>query len=200
MKVLGAIIAGGQSTRMGSEKAFVTLDGVSLIARVMSRIRFQVDQTIINANGDAARFEHLNVPIVPDHLPTGTPLAGLHAALRYAARNGFDALLTVGSDQPFLPLDLVHRLEEEGRVTGAAVGQSGGQVHYLTGLWSAALAPELEAQIKKSMRRVKDFVGHLATEKVEWITFPHDPFFNVNTPEDLVAAEKILSVEYSNMA
>jgi molybdenum cofactor guanylyltransferase len=192
MKVLGAIIAGGQSTRMGSEKAFVTLDGVSLIARVMSRIRFQVDQTIINANGDATRFEYLNVPIVPDHLPTGTPLAGLHAALRYAARNGFHAVLSVGSDQPFLPLDLVHRLEEEGRVTGAAVGQSGGQVHYLTGLWSSALAPELEAQIKKGMRRVQDFVGHVATEKVEWLTFPHDPFFNVNTPEDVAKAEAVI--------
>jgi molybdenum cofactor guanylyltransferase len=193
MKVLGAIIAGGQSTRMGSEKAFITLDGVSLIGRVMSRIRFQVDQTIINANGDATRFEYLNVPIVPDHLPTGTPLAGLHAALRYASRNDFDAVLTVGSDQPFLPLDLVHRLEEEGRATGAAVGESGGQVHYLTGLWSAALTPELETQIKKGMRRVQDFVNLLATAEVDWPTAPHDPFFNVNTPEDVARAEAIVA-------
>jgi molybdopterin-guanine dinucleotide biosynthesis protein A len=192
MKILGAIIAGGQSSRMGTEKAFVALDGVSLIVRVMSRIRFQVDATIINANGDPVRFAYLHVLVVPDQLPTTTPLAGLHACLRHAASHGFDAVLTVGSDQPFLPLDLVHRLEEEGRATGAAVGQSGGQTHYLTGLWSAALAPELERQIKKGMRRVQDFVSHVATEKVEWLTFPHDPFFNVNTPEDLLQAEAIV--------
>jgi molybdenum cofactor guanylyltransferase len=192
MKVLGAIIAGGESSRMGAEKAFVTLDGVSLIARVMSRIRFQVEETVVNANGDLARFDYLQVPILRDALPTGTPLAGLHAALAYAKRHDFDAVLSVGSDQPFLPLDLVEKLEEAGRSTGAAVGISGGQTHYLTGLWSAALAPELEAQIKKGMRRVQDFVAHVATEKVEWLTFPHDPFFNINTPEDLARAEEIV--------
>jgi molybdenum cofactor guanylyltransferase len=192
MKVLGAIIAGGESSRMGAEKAFVTLDGVSLIARVMSRIRFQVEETVVNAHGDLARFDYLQVPILRDALPTGTPLAGLHAALAYAKRHDFDAVLSVGSDQPFLPLDLVEKLEEAGRSTGAAVGISGGQTHYLTGLWSAALAPELEAQINKGMRRVQDFVAHVATEKVEWLTFPHDPFFNINTPEDLARAEEIV--------
>ncbi len=192
MKVLGAIIAGGQSTRMGAEKAFVTLDGVSLIARVISRIRFQVDEVVINANGDLHRFEYLNVPVIADRLATGTPLAGLHAALHYAGMNGFDAVLTVGCDQPFLPLDLFHKLEEEGRATGAAVGASGGQTHYLTGLWSTALESELEKQTTKGMRRVQDFVAHVATEKVEWLTFPHDPFFNINTPEDLARAEEIV--------
>jgi molybdenum cofactor guanylyltransferase len=177
---------------MGEEKAFVMLDGVRLVARVMSRIRFQVDEIIINASGDAARFDGLGCDVLADRLAVGTPLAGLHVALAEGRARGFDAVLTVGSDQPFLPLDLVMKLEEAGRSTGAAVGTSGGQTHYLTGLWSTALAPELERQIADGMRRVQDFVAHLATEKVEWLTFPHDPFFNVNTRDDLAIADAIV--------
>jgi molybdenum cofactor guanylyltransferase len=192
MRILGAVIAGGQSRRMGEDKAFTTLNGVSLIARVISRIRFQVNDVIINANR-AERFQYLGLPIIADRLHTNTPLAGLHACLAYAAEHAYDAVLTTGCDQPFLPLDLVTRLEEEGRATGAAVGQSGGQTHYLTGLWSAALAAELERNIARGMHRVQDFVNHVATEKVDWPIIPHDPFFNVNSKADLKTANEILA-------
>jgi molybdenum cofactor guanylyltransferase len=192
MRVLGVIIAGGTSSRMGQEKAFVELAGVALIARVMSRIRFQVDEIVINANGDLGRFSHLGVDAIADRIThMGTPLAGLHAALAHAQHHGFDAVLTVASDQPFLPLDLVEKLEEAGRETGAAVGASGGQIHYLTGLWSAALAPELEKQMIHGMVRAQDFVHHVSTATVDWETVPHDPFLNVNTIQDLEVAAGI---------
>lgn len=195
MKILGAIIAGGKSTRMGGEeKAFLPVAGVTLIERVMSRIRFQVEDVIVNANGEASRFAALGCPVVPDQLAdVGTPLAGVHAALAYGRKHGFDAVLTAPSDCPLLPLDLVQRLEAAGRSTGAAVAFSGIQTHYLTGLWSTALAPVLEDQIMRNgMVRVQDFVTLLATENVEWPVMPHDPFFNINTPEDLAAAEQQL--------
>jgi molybdopterin-guanine dinucleotide biosynthesis protein A len=191
MKSLGVIIAGGKSSRMGGrEKAFLDLAGTSLIARVQSRIHFQVSQVVINANGDAQRFAALKLPVVPDAVSElDTPLAGLHAALSYGRANGFDAVLTVPSDTPFLPLDLMKRLEEAGRGTGAAVATSMTRVHYLTGLWSSALAPVLDQFIRKEgMVRVQDFVRKVATAEVEWDVFPHDPFLNINTPEDLAEA------------
>ena len=195
MKFLGSIIAGGKSSRMGGgEKGLLSLGGISVIERVRSRIQFQVDEVIINANGPPERFAAIGCTVVPDLLTgVGTPLAGLHASLDYARSHGFAAVLTVPSDTPFLPLDLVRRLEAEGRATGAAVAMSNGQTHFLTGLWSSALAPVLESAIRKDgLVRVQDFVSLLKTQYVEWMSVPHDPFFNINTPEDMTLAASYL--------
>jgi molybdenum cofactor guanylyltransferase len=114
MKVLGVIIAGGKSSRMlGREKAFLKLANVPLIERVSSRIRFQVHAIAINANGDVSRFASLGVPVIQDAVALHSPLAGIHAAISYGASHGYDSVLTVPSDTPLLPLDLVERLEEE---------------------------------------------------------------------------------------
>jgi molybdopterin-guanine dinucleotide biosynthesis protein A len=194
MKILGAIIAGGQSTRMGGrEKSFIKLDGATLLDRTLSRLRFQVDDVIINANGDAQRFAAAGALVVEDILTdVGTPLAGLQAALYYGANNSYDAVVTVPSDAPFLPLDLVERLLEGGEVTGAAIARSGGQDHYLTGIWTTAMAKPLGRLIEtEGMKRVQDFAIRAKAEKVVWAALPHDPFFNINTPEELSLAEQI---------
>jgi molybdopterin-guanine dinucleotide biosynthesis protein A len=189
MKILGAIIAGGTSSRMGQEKALLDIDGVPLIERVASRLRFQVDGLVINANGDPNRFIALG-PIVADELKDiGTPLAGIHAVLRYAQADGFKAVVTVPSDTPFLPLDLVQRLAEGGSHKGAAIAMTNGQSHFLTGIWTVALLPALELRMKNdNLRRVQDFATAAEAERVVWSDHPHDPFFNINTPEDLKRA------------
>jgi molybdenum cofactor guanylyltransferase len=195
MNILGAIIAGGQSTRMGGrEKSFLDLAGATLLERTLSRLRFQVDDVVINANGDAARFAATGLAVVEDILTdVRTPLAGLQAALYHGASQGFDAVVTVPSDAPFLPLDLVQRLLEGGEVTGAAIARSGGQDHYLTGIWTTAMAKPLGRLIEtEGISRVQDFVVRAKAEKVVWAALPHDPFFNINTPENLAEAEQIV--------
>jgi molybdenum cofactor guanylyltransferase len=196
MKILGAIIAGGNSSRMGQEKSFVELGGVALLDRVYSRIRFQVHSTIINANGDPLRFSKFGLPVVSDLVTTvRSPLSGLHAVMSYAARHQFAAVLTVPTDTPFLPFDLVDRLEEEGRRTGAAVATSGDQIHYLTALWSTALLPVLsKALLEDGMVRMQDFERLVQTEPVLWSSLPHDPFMNINTPAELDLAGTYLEV------
>lgn len=190
------VIAGGHSTRMGTEKALVTLSGVTLLERVLSRLRLQVDEVALNANGDAARFGYHGLLVFGDAIEdVGTPLAGLHAALATGAARGFDAVVTVPSDAPFLPLDLVARLTEAGEVTGAAHARSGGQDHYLSGMWTVKLAVPLEKLIRdEEFRRVQDFCAKAQAQRVTWETQPHDPFFNINTPEDLVSAARILAL------
>ncbi len=195
MRVLGAVIAGGHSSRMGgTEKAFLLLDGVPLAQRVMSRIGFQVDDMIINANGDATRFNEMAKTVVPDHLQSlHTPLAGLHAVLRRGEALGFDAVLTVPSDTPFLPLDLVSRLASAGQYCGAAVATSGGQTHHLTGLWSTAMFAPLDTAIAEHrLFRMKDAANIFEIATADWATEPHDPFFNINDPIDLKTAEALL--------
>ena len=198
MKILGAIIAGGRSTRMGGrEKSLLVLDNVTLIERVLSRLRFQCDDVIINANGEQSRFGHFGSAIIADSLPDpSSPLWGLHAALDYGNMLGFDAVATTPVDAPFLPLDLVQRLTEAGEVTGAAIARSGAQNHHLTGLWTTALAKPLENLIlDQGFKRVQDFATKAKAEIVQWSDMPHDPFFNINTPEDLNLATRIAKGE-----
>ena len=191
MKILGVVIAGGASMRMtGQEKAFLEIDGVSLMERIMSRLKFQVESVAINSNGDLSRFSGFGCPVFADILAdVGTPLAGLHAALTFGSQSGFDAVITVPSDAPFIPLDMVERLLEAGEVTGAAIACSQGHDHYLTGIWTTALAQPLENLIlRDGLRRVQDFVAKAEAAKVMWSSDPHDAFFNINTPEDLLEA------------
>ncbi len=192
MKVLGCIIAGGASSRMGTEKALMQLGGKPLISLVTEKLTRQVDGLWINANGDLARFSFLNIPIIADRLITGgTPLAGLHASLYYASRAGFEAVLSVPSDTPFLPYDLRIRLES----VAPAIAASRGQVHYLTGLWPVSLLQRLETAITQhNLKRVWEWAKLVEANPVDWAGGIYDPFFNINSPADLALAETCLAL------
>ena len=195
MKIIGAIIAGGQSSRMGGrEKAFLELASKPVILHVIEQFEPQVDQLVINANGEPARFSEFGLDVVPDVLTSlTTPLAGLHAALRFTKSVEADVLVTVPSDTPFLPFDLAARLLENTMTSGAAVAASGGREHYIIGAWKTELLDDLESAIARdNLFRVKDWAHRALARKVDWPVEPHDPFFNVNAPEDLRIAEKVL--------
>lgn len=193
MRIAGVIIAGGRSSRMGREKALAMLAGKALLGHVIERIAPQVTAVVINANGDPERFAAFGLTVVADRLPgIGSPLAGLHAALSFAREEGFDAVLTVPSDAPFLPRDLARRLAEVHST--AALAASAGQQHFLTGLWSHGLLEELEAAIRDAgLVRVKDWAKSCGAAVVEWPDEPNDPFFNVNTQEELAEARRIVA-------
>jgi molybdenum cofactor guanylyltransferase len=194
MKIIGAIIAGGRSQRMGGdEKAFFKLSGKSILEIIIGRFDQQVDLVVINANGDGRRFSETGLTVVPDTMTTlTTPLAGLHASLSFA--RDADFLVTVPSDTPFLPLDLALRLVEKAKGSGAAVAHSGGQDHFIVGAWRTTLVTELETVIQtQGLFRVKDWVRHVSASVVSWPHLPFDPFFNVNTLQDLKRAENIVS-------
>lgn len=191
MRSCAVIIAGGRSSRMGREKAFESVHGRIILDRIVARLGTQADAIAINANGDTRRFAHWGLTVIVDmYSNIGTPLAGLHAALAHAAENNFDTVLTAPSDTPFLPFDLVKRLRAENSL--AAIARSGGQAHYLTGLWSVMLLPALQEALQQPRTpRLQDWCSMCHAVPVEWPTAPFDPFFNVNTPEDLAEAERI---------
>jgi molybdenum cofactor guanylyltransferase len=196
MKIIGAIIAGGLSRRMGGrEKAFLELGSKPVILHVIEQFEPQVDHLVINANGDATRFSEFGLEVVPDVLTSlTTPLAGLHAVLRFTKKVDGDMLMTVPSDTPFLPFDLAAKLLENTMAGGAAIAASGGQEHYIIGAWKTELLDDLERAIAKDgLFRVKDWANQISAARVEWPNRPLDPFFNVNTPEDLRTAERIVS-------
>lgn len=189
MRIAAVIVAGGRSSRMGREKALEKVGGRTIISRIVERLSGQASAVVINANGDVERFRDTDLPVVGDvRSDLGTPLAGLHAALCFAKEQGFDAVLTVPSDCPFLPLDLADRLTAQGR--NAAIAASGGQAHYLTGLWSCHLLPDLQQALDQPPR-LQDWARQCGAAIVEWPVVPYDPFFNINTPGELAEAERI---------
>lgn len=190
MRIAGIIIAGGRSARMGEEKAFLDIAGKSILGRIIERISPQVTSIVVNANGPPERFAALGLPVIHDLRNVGTPLAGLHAGLKWSRDQGFGAILTVPSDCPFLPSDLVTKLAS--RHAPAAIASSRGQPHVLTGLWHSGLQEKLEQALDgDGVFRVKDWATKADARTVDWPTHPFDPFLNVNTPEDLAEARRI---------
>ena len=191
MNTCVVIVAGGRSSRMGRQKGFETIRGQSILNRIVSTLAPQCGSLVVNSNDDDDRWRQFDLPVVPDlRRDIGTPLAGVHVALSHAIENGFGAVMTVPSDSPFLPSDLLMRLSAAKR--SAAIAASGGQAHYITGLWSCELLPELQRVLDQPRTpRLQDWARLCDAAVIEWPCLPYDPFFNVNTPEDLAEAERI---------
>ncbi len=198
IEVVGCVLAGGLSRRMGVEKAFIPLGGEPLIQHVMSRLDRQVGRTVLNANGNAARFESIFQTIVPDSIVGSVgPLAGVLTGLEWTRDNVPYAnwVMTVACDSPFIPRDLVDRLGAAIEAEGAdmACASSGGRAHPVCGLWPVRLVDELhEAILKEEIRKVDVWTSRYKLVEVDYDKEPFDPFFNANTPDDLVKAQKIL--------
>jgi molybdopterin-guanine dinucleotide biosynthesis protein A len=197
---LGVILAGGLATRMGGgDKSLQVLAGRTILARVMERLGPQCDGLILNANGDPTRFAASRLPVVPDTLPDHPgPLAGILAALDWAAQHRPDTglVMSVAADTPFLPRDLVARLGAKLVAEGApaAMAASGGRDHPVNALWTiAARAPLREALVERGLRKVGRVLDELGAVTAGWPSEPVDPFLNVNRPEDLAEAERILA-------
>lgn len=200
--VAGLLLAGGRSSRMGGgDKCLRLLGGRSIVARIIERLRPQVSNIVINANGDSSRFAVYELPVVADKIVGfAGPLAGVHAGLEWVKANRPDAthVVTVATDTPFFPLDLVERfsLAQKNDLT-LFVAQSDEGVHPVIGLWPVGLAPAIEAFLTQDKHKVGRFAEeHGAVEvyfpKIEIGGVLIDPFFNINEPEDLARANALL--------
>ena len=199
MKVVGVLLAGGQSRRMGGgDKTLCVLDGVSLLERVIARLQPQVDALVLNANGDPARFAEFALPVVADSIPDfAGPLAGVLAGLDWAAVHRPDCafIASVATDAPFLPVDLVARLTAAHKAAEAdlACAASAGRAHPVFGLWPLRLREDLRrAIVDDGIRKVDEWTARHRLVTVPFANRPIDPFFNTNRPEDLEAAAELL--------
>ncbi len=193
----GLILAGGLSRRMGSNKALSPLGGRHLLYHVIERLEPQVSTLALNAPPGWA--EEFGLPLVPDTKSGHAgPLAGVLAGMRHVATALPEAthILTVPADSPFFPNDLApklrdHTVDDETIIIAA----SRGQVHPVFGLWPIAIADDLERWLADdNNRRIRSFLARHPTigvsfPPVESDTASIDPFFNINTPEELFEAE-----------
>ncbi len=197
-KPLGVLLAGGLARRMGGgDKPMRMIGGRTILERVIERFSAQCDGLILNANGDPARFASTGLPVVADEVEGfAGPLAGILAALDWAAANRPDVetVASISADTPFLPTDLVERLQQARRSAGQplACAASDGRTHPPIGLWPVALRGDLRhALIVENERKIDRWTARHGCASAEWPNSPFDPFFNANTPEDIEEAERL---------
>lgn len=187
--IAGCILAGGQSRRMGEDKARLLLGDTPLLARAVTRLTPQVAALIVNRHDEAAPIDTSGLPVVTDAPGAHQgPLAGILAALDWARQNKIAWVASVAVDTPFFPRDVVERLAAAAQGKEMAVASSGGRLHPVFGLWKATLAPVLVDHIADSRRSVLDWAVSHGAGVADWPNEPYDPFFNINMPSDVSAA------------
>jgi molybdopterin-guanine dinucleotide biosynthesis protein A len=198
--VCALLLAGGQSRRMGGgDKCLLPLAGRPLLERIVGIVRPQAAAMVLNANGDPARFAAFALPVAPDAVEGFPgPLAGVLTGLEWARDNAPECrwVASVPCDAPFIPADLVARLLDAAAAADAdlACASSGGRDHPVVGLWPVRLAAELRhALVEEDIRKVDVWTARYRLARAEFGAEPVDPFFNVNRPEDLAAAEAVLA-------
>lgn len=210
-KIVGVLLAGGQSRRMfedgpgNGDKGLLEIGGRPMLVHVMERLAPQVSRMVLNANGDPGRFAALGLPQVADTIGGHVgPLAGVLAGMRWAARNVPEAraIVTVSTDAPFIPDDLVARLADALAASAGgeriALARSDGHLHPVIGLWPVQLANNLEGALQDGVRKVLAWTDRHGTLGVGFdpvVVGGHavDPFFNANTPDELAEARRLLA-------
>jgi molybdopterin-guanine dinucleotide biosynthesis protein A len=204
VRIPGVLLAGGLARRMGGgDKPMRTIAGRTILDRVIARLKPQCNGLILNANGDPARFAAFSLPVIADGVADFPgPLAGILAALDWAAANRPDVefVLSAAGDCPFLPRDLVSRLQcaLEAENAELAVAASGGHAHPVIGLWSVRLREQLRhALVVEDIRKIDRWTARFRLATVTWPTTPLDPFFNANTMDDIAEAERLAVLDGS---
>ncbi len=191
MVIFGAILAGGEARRMGgADKALLRLSGRSLLSHAIERLSPQVASIALSANGNPARFAEFELPVLPDDAPLG-PLSGVLAALDWAEGHA-GAVVTVAVDTPFFPCDLVPRLYDAAN-GGLAIARSAGHAHPVFALWPLSLRCPLRMALARGEAKVMQFATTHHAASADFHASPPDPFWNLNTPADLAAAESALA-------
>ncbi len=199
MVLPAVILAGGRATRMGGgDKGLHHLGGQRLIERVIERLACCAPLAL-NANGDPARLADLGLPVLADSVPGHPgPLAGVLAGLDWAHGLGAAHIVTAAADTPFFPRDLADRLWRARGASGLALaatrGADGGLLRQPTfGLWPVALRDDLRAALDGGLRKIVLWTDRHGAGLAEFTAGRFDPFFNINTPADMAAAEALIA-------
>ena len=197
----GIILAGGLSRRMGGgDKGLLMLGKTTIIERVIDKILPQVGSLAININGDSSRFPDYKLPIIPDSIKGYLgPLSGILAGMEWAFKNGNRYIATVAADTPFLPDDFIKRLHTMVKSKNLNIGIAASRflrrddvfIHPTFGIWEVALKDDLRDALANDTRKIMFWAKKFKLDYYYFETSDKlsDPFFNINTPDDLEEAK-----------
>ncbi len=192
-KITGIILAAGRGSRMGGvDKGLVSLQNQPLIGLVISRLKSQVDEIIINANREITQYQAFGLTVLQDETPDYIgPLAGVQLGLRHSQ---YDYMLTVPCDSPLLPTDLAQRLMQAliENKADIAVASSDGHTHPVFCICRKNVLPSLEAYLIQGGRKVSVWQKSLVYVEVDFSDCA-DAFVNLNTVQELADLEEKLA-------
>jgi len=195
--ILGAILAGGQSKRMGKDKLFLELNNKKLIEHTIDKVKKYLKKVIIITNQDNEFFSKNNLTAVKDCIEGQLgPLVGILTAMKWAKENLSKCswIATFPCDTPFFPESIIKNFIEESEKKESLIlcASSHGRKHNIFGLWSLDLYDKLKDDlINKKVRKVQDWTEKNKIKNLEFTFKNYDPFFNINTKEDLEFAKKL---------
>ena len=195
--ILGTILAGGQSKRMGKDKLFLELNNKKLIEHTLDKVKKYLKKIIIITNQDNKFFLENNLITVKDCIEGQLgPLVGILTAMKWAKENLSKCswIATFPCDTPFFPESIIKSFIEESEKKESLIlcASSHGRKHNIFGLWSLKLYDKLKDDlINKKVRKVQDWTKKNKIKNLEFEFKDYDPFFNINTKEDLEFAKKL---------
>ncbi len=195
--ILGAILAGGQSKRMGKDKLFLEFNNKKLIEHTIDKVKKYLKKIIIITNQDNEFFSKNNLTTVQDCIEGQLgPLIGILTAMKWAKENLSKCswIATFPCDTPFFPESIIKSFIEESEKKESLIlcASSHGRKHNIFGLWSLDLYDKLKDDlINKKVRKVQDWTEKNKIKNLEFTFKDYDPFFNINTEKDLEFAKKL---------
>ena len=199
-QIVGVILAGGLARRMGGgDKSLLRIGGRKILDYVVESSCAQLNTVIINANGDPKRFAAFDLPVQADIVPDfAGPLAGVVSAMAWVKQNqpNVTHIITMAADTPFFPKDYVTRMVDmmQFQEKRLACASYQGRTQPVFGLWPIDLFDDLyKALVEDDLRKVDRFTAPYGVADVPFDELAANPFFNVNTPQDIALGEQQLA-------
>ena len=197
--ILGVVLAGGQSKRFGQDKTQVQLGEKILIDYILTEIVSEFNEILIVANNDIQFLNSKKITKVEDYKKDLGPLGGVLTAMKWIKHNkkNYKWIATFPSDTPFFSKKYLHNFIKNANDQQSKLFfvKSNDKRHNIFGLWSVELLDQLEEDlIKKHERKVEDWANKVGVTTINIEIENYDPFFNINTPEDLEKANEIMKL------
>ncbi len=196
--ILAVILAGGKSKRFGEDKNHIKLGDKTLLDHVLFKIRNKFKEILIVSNQSQKIKELENVTVILDCLDDFGPLAGVLSSMKWVKENQkqYKWVATFPSDTPFFKASIIEEFKKKTNINDSLLYfvKSNNKRHNIFGLWSIDLIETLENDlIKNNFRKVEEWANKIGVKTIDIKTTSFDPFFNINTKEDLEEAKKILN-------
>jgi molybdopterin-guanine dinucleotide biosynthesis protein A len=196
-KILGVVLAGGKSLRFGEDKSQVKLNNKSLIDHILSEILTEFKELLIVSNNSIEFNKSENISIISDFKNNLGPLGGVLTAMKWIKDNNKDYqwISTFPTDTPFFKKQILKDFHDKINLKNGKLFfiKSNNTRHNIFGLWSIDLADQLEKDLENGDRKVEDWANKVGVNIIDMQFEKNDPFFNINTKEDLEKAKDIFN-------
>ena len=196
------ILSGGQSRRMDrNDKALLSITDQTLLEIVVKRLHQQTKKVAINTNSNNLQYMQHGLPVLNDHIGGFLgPLAGILTAMKWANDIGYKKVATVAVDTPLFPENLLKELDKKMEETNSDIVFAASVsdhkqmkvLHPVFGLWKTHLCEDLINELEKGVRKVTFWSDRHKASSVCFADDRIDPFFNINTPDDIISLKEYL--------